>query len=81
MDQERFENLEKKVDYLNAEGFAGEGKQFMLFSGADAAIEAIRNNQVPGIIWDEESERKWNESNHLEQCYNESRTEEDDLND
>lgn len=80
MNEERYNDLDKKVQYLNDEGFAGEGKQFMLFENSDAAIEAIRQNKVSGITWTQDCEKKWQEQNHLEQCYNNDRTEEDDLN-
>lgn len=70
MEDERYQDLEKSVNYLNDEGFAGEGKQFMLFRSADEAIEALRNNQIPGVNWTPEDERKWQEQIHLEQCYN-----------
>lgn len=59
MKEERYEDLKKKVQYLNDEGFAGEGKQFILFENADAAIDAIRQNQIPGITWTDQDEAKW----------------------
>jgi hypothetical protein len=59
MNEERFEELQKKVNYLNDEGFAGEGKKFILFRNGNEAIEAIRSNKVPGITWDAEQEAKW----------------------
>lgn len=59
MNEKRYNDLEKQVQYLNDEGFAGEGKQFMLFENADAAIDAIRQNQIPGITWTDEDEAKW----------------------
>jgi len=59
MEDKRFEKLEKDVNYLNEEGFAGEEQQFILFRNADEAIEAIRKNQVPGISWNEDDEARW----------------------
>lgn len=59
MDEERFNELEKKVNYFNEEGFVGGNRQLMLFKNSNAFIEAIRSNKVPGIKWTEEDEKKW----------------------
>lgn len=59
MNQEQFDQLEKDVNYANLEGLAPEGKQYMLFRNSDEAIKALRNNEIPGVKWDEECERKY----------------------
>lgn len=55
----KWEQLQKDVNYFNEEGFLLDDKKFMVFENSDKAIEAIRNNQIPGIKWTAECESKW----------------------
>lgn len=59
MNDDKFEQLKKDVDYAKAEGFIPNNQQFLLFRNSDEAIQAIRNNSVPGITWTKEDEEKW----------------------
>lgn len=59
MNEEQFNQLQKDVDYANLEGLVPEGKQYTLFRNSEEAIEALRNNKIPGVMWDEECERKY----------------------
>ena len=55
MNQDKWEKLQQAVNHLNEEMMI-DNQQFMLFENADAAIEAIRSNQIPGVEWTEEKE-------------------------
>lgn len=59
MNEEKFEQLKKDVAYANMEGLVEEGKQLLLFRNGEEAIQALRNNQIPNIIWDEECEKRY----------------------
>lgn len=65
MEENRYKDLKKKVDYLNLEGFAGEDNQFLVFRNPQELIEAIRNNKVPNIQWTEENENRWQKEKEL----------------
>lgn len=78
MDNERFEQLGKDITRLNEEGFVPEGKELRLFRTADDLIEAIRNNEIPGIPWTEEDEAKWQAAEAIDKAF-EVPTEEEEL--
>jgi hypothetical protein len=59
MNNDKFEQLKKDLNYAKMEGMLPDNKQFILFKNSDEAIEAIRNNAVPGITWAEEDEQKY----------------------
>lgn len=59
MNEEKFEQLKKDVNYANSEGLVQEGKQLLLFKNSEEAIEALRNNAIPGIKWTEDDEKKY----------------------
>ena len=67
MEEEKFDRLKKEVVYINEEFLTG-NQEARLYRNADELINAIRNNEVPGIPWTEEDERKW----QLEEAYNAS---------
>lgn len=59
MNNKEFEQLKKDVNYAHMEGMIPEGQQILLFKNSDEAIKAIRNNEVPGIVWTEKQEEEW----------------------
>lgn len=77
MEEDKYEQLKKDVTRLNEEGFVPEGKHLHVYKNADELIEAIRNNQVPGIKWTEEDEAKWQASEAIENAFKESEIEKD----
>ena len=76
MNDERYEQLQKAVDYLQEEGFAGD-KHLTLFRNADEAIAAIRANKVPGVQWTEECEQKWQTQERLQSIVHEEDDDDD----
>ena len=74
MNNERYEQLENTINYMNEEGFVPEGKQLMVFRNTDELIEAIRQNHIPNIVWTKDDEKKWVESEEtiksLKRSYN-----------
>jgi hypothetical protein len=59
MNNEKFKQLKKYINYAELEGMIPSNQQFLLFRNSDEAIQAIRNNEVPGIVWTEKDEEKW----------------------
>lgn len=72
MNEERFEELKKSVNYLNEEGFVPKDRKLIVFRNSKEAIAAIRNNEVEGIVWDDECERKWQGIEALENSFKSS---------
>lgn len=59
MNNERFEQLKKDLAYAKMEEIIPSNKDYKLFRNSEEAIQAIRNNQIPGINWTEEHEQKY----------------------
>jgi hypothetical protein len=59
MKDKKFEQLKKDINYAHLEGFIPEDQQFLLFRNPEEAIQAIRDNKIPGINWTSEDEDKW----------------------
>lgn len=60
---------EKELPYIEEEFLLDDSKQLLLFRGADEAIAAIQRNEIPGITWTSENQRKW-DADQLEQTFN-----------
>lgn len=78
MNEERYEQLQQAVTRLSEEGFVPEGKEITLFRNADEAIAAIRANKVPGVVWTEECEQKWQMQERLTEVVHSQEEEEDE---
>jgi glutaredoxin-related protein len=59
MNDDKFEQLKKDLNYAKMEGMLPNTKEFVVFRNSDEAIEAIRRNEVSGITWTEEDEQKY----------------------
>lgn len=59
MNDKEFDQLKKDVNYAHMEGMLPSNTQLLVFKGADEAIAAIRNNEIPGVVWTEECEKEW----------------------
>jgi len=59
MNKEKYEQLKKDINYLTAEGFVPPNKKLTLFENGEEAMLAIRNNQVPGIVWTTQDELQY----------------------
>jgi len=70
MSDELFKQAQKIVQAIKAIESLDKNSNidFKLFRNSDEAINAIRNNEVPGIYWSAKDEKRWNEENHLERC-------------
>ena len=74
---ERFEELKKKITYLNEEGFVPDGRQLHLFRNVDDLVRGIKAGEIPGVEWTEECEAKWQMEKRLEREFGKSSIEED----
>ena len=70
MEKKKYEQLQKDVTRLNEEHLIG-NQSIKLFANAEEAIQAIRNNEIPGITWGPEEEEKYQRLNYLEDCLDE----------
>jgi SpoU rRNA methylase family enzyme len=59
MNDKEYEQLKKDVNYANMEGLIPEGKELLVFRNTEEAIQALRDNKIPNIIWDEECEKRY----------------------
>lgn len=63
MNDAEYEKLKKDINYMNEEGMVPEGKQLLVFRDPEDAINAMRRNEIPGMIWTEENEIKFQKDN------------------
>lgn len=59
MEDNKYEQLKKDVNYMNEEQLVPEGAQLRVYRNADELIQAIRNNEIPNIPWTEEDEVRY----------------------